>query len=44
MNPRTGDFVPVNGKPYTRDPLDTDWILARFPPLEVLGIDVDDGS
>jgi len=32
MNPRTGDFVPVNGRPYTRDPLDVDWILARFPP------------
>jgi hypothetical protein len=31
MNPRTGDFVRVNGKPYTREPLDTDWILARFP-------------
>lgn len=42
MNPRTGDFVPVNGRPYTRDPLDADWILARFPPLEVLRIDVDD--
>jgi hypothetical protein len=33
MNPRTGDFVRVNGKPYTRDPLDADWILARFPPV-----------
>lgn len=31
MNPRTGDFVPVNGRPYTREPLDVDWILARFP-------------
>jgi hypothetical protein len=31
MNPRTGDFVLVNGKPYTRAPLDADWILARFP-------------
>lgn len=31
MNPRTGDFVLVNGKPYTRTPLDADWILARFP-------------
>jgi hypothetical protein len=31
MNPRTGDFVPVNGRPYTRQPLDADWILARFP-------------
>jgi hypothetical protein len=32
MNPRTGDFVPVNGRPYTRQPLDASWILARFPP------------
>jgi hypothetical protein len=31
MNPRTGDFVRVNGKPYTREPLDAEWILARFP-------------
>lgn len=31
MNPRTGDFVRINGKPYTREPLDGDWILARFP-------------
>jgi len=32
MNPRTGDFVLVNGRPYTRAPLDANWILARFPP------------
>jgi hypothetical protein len=31
MNPRTGDFVLVNGRPYTRSPLDADWILGRFP-------------
>ena len=31
MNPRTGDFVRVNGKPYTREPLDASWILSRFP-------------
>jgi hypothetical protein len=31
MNPRTGDFVRVNGKPYTREPLDATWILSRFP-------------
>jgi len=31
MNPRTGDFVRVNGKPYTREPLDAAWILTRFP-------------
>jgi hypothetical protein len=32
MNPRTGDFVPVNGRPYRREPLDAAWILERFPP------------
>lgn len=31
MNPRTGDFVLVNGRPYTLRPLDRGWILARFP-------------
>jgi hypothetical protein len=31
MNPRTGDFVLINGRPYTRKPLDADWILTRFP-------------
>jgi hypothetical protein len=31
MNPRTGDFVLVNGRPYTRDPVDAWWILERFP-------------
>jgi hypothetical protein len=31
MNPRTGDFVLVNGRPYTREPLDAEWILTRFP-------------
>ena len=31
MNPRTGDFVLINGRPYTREPLDARWILSRFP-------------
>jgi hypothetical protein len=31
MNPRTGDFVLVNGRPYTREPLDAVWVLSRFP-------------
>jgi hypothetical protein len=31
MDPRTRDFVKINGKPYTRDPLDETWILERFP-------------
>ena len=32
MDPRTGDFVPVAGRPYRRQPLDREWVLARFPP------------
>jgi hypothetical protein len=32
MNPRTGDFVLVGGKPYRREPLDAEWVLRRFPP------------
>ena len=32
MNPRTGDFVLINGRPYTREPLAAAWVLARFPP------------
>jgi hypothetical protein len=31
MNPRTGDFVLVNGRPYTREPLDAAWVLSRLP-------------
>jgi hypothetical protein len=31
MNPRTGDFVLINGRPYTREPLDANWVLSRFP-------------
>jgi hypothetical protein len=31
MDPKTRDFVKVNGKPYTREPLDEAWILERFP-------------
>lgn len=31
MNPRTGDFVLINGRPYTRQPLDADWVLSQFP-------------
>jgi len=32
MDPRTRDFVRVNGRPYAREPLDARWILERFPP------------
>lgn len=31
MDPRTGDFVRINGKPYRIEPLDAGWILERFP-------------
>jgi hypothetical protein len=31
MDPRTRDFVRVNGHPYQREPLDARWILDRFP-------------
>jgi hypothetical protein len=32
MDPRTRDFVRVNGRSYERPPLDEEWILDRFPP------------
>ena len=31
MDPRTRDFVLVNGRPYTRPLLDAVWALERFP-------------
>ena len=31
MDPRTRDFVKINGRPYSRKPLDADWILERWP-------------
>jgi hypothetical protein len=33
MDPRRGDFVLVNGRDYRLRPLDTQWILARFPAV-----------
>jgi hypothetical protein len=32
MDPRTRDYVRVSGRSYEREPLDTGWILERFPP------------
>jgi hypothetical protein len=32
MDPRTGDFVLVNGRDYRLSPLGSDWVLERFPP------------
>jgi hypothetical protein len=31
MDPRTRDFVKINGRPYQREPLDANWILERWP-------------
>ena len=31
MNPRTKDYVLVNGRSYRRELLGPDWILQRFP-------------
>ena len=31
MDPRTRDFVRVNGRSYLHEPLDVEWILVRFP-------------
>jgi hypothetical protein len=31
MDPRTRDFVRINGRRYERRPLDAEWILARWP-------------
>jgi len=32
MDPKTRDFVRINGRPYERELLDAEWILERFPP------------
>jgi hypothetical protein len=32
MDPRTGDYVLVNGERYSKRPLDAAWVLSRFPP------------
>ena len=31
MDPRTRDFVRINGRSYEREPLDARWILERWP-------------
>jgi hypothetical protein len=31
MDPRSRDFVRIGGRPYRRRPLDTAWVLERFP-------------
>jgi hypothetical protein len=32
MNPRTGDYVLINGRPYRRPLLGPTWVLDQFPP------------
>jgi hypothetical protein len=36
MDPRTRDFALVNGEPYRKRPLDSEWVLERFPPVLAL--------
>jgi len=31
MDPKTRDFVRINGRSYEREPLDATWILERWP-------------
>ena len=31
MDPRTRDFVKINGRSYLREELDAEWLLARWP-------------
>lgn len=31
MDPKTRDFVSVDGRTYRREPLDAAWVLERFP-------------
>jgi hypothetical protein len=31
MDPRTGDYVLVNGEHYAKRPLDARWVLERYP-------------
>ena len=31
LDPRTGEYVLVNGRQYRRAPLDATWVLERFP-------------
>lgn len=31
MDPRTRDFIRINGRRYEREPLDAEWIFKRWP-------------
>jgi hypothetical protein len=32
MDPRRGDYALVNGRDYRLSPLDSEWVLERYPP------------
>ena len=32
MDPRRGDYTLVNGRDYRLAPLDSEWVLERYPP------------
>jgi hypothetical protein len=32
MDPRTGEYVLIAGRPYTREELSAEWALSEFPP------------
>jgi hypothetical protein len=32
LDPRTGDYVTILGRPYRREEVGTEWVLARFSP------------
>jgi hypothetical protein len=39
MDPRTGDYALVGGRPYRRRPLGPEWVLERFPPVLPLALE-----
>jgi hypothetical protein len=32
MDPQTGEYVLIAGRPYTREELTVAWALSQFPP------------
>jgi hypothetical protein len=38
MDPRTGEYVTINGRSYRRQPVGPDWILERFPAAPRAGL------
>ena len=35
VDPRTGEYVTLTGRPYQREPVGPDWVLEQFPPAPV---------